>query len=221
MQHPDGLNIMADMVRQERNRFIWRGGGKGRTRTGCAPPPGAWVFMVWDHAGPPCWLCRGRASHMLPWHFTSILAPCLWCGLVSRRGKCLAGHGGRVPLKSIQGEGTIFPVTLPRSFPCPLCPTVCRSWPDQFQPPIRKRRYGRHQRSVAVLRMVSAGAACAASPPHERASPSTVCAEVWLAHGRAAHEAGHRRRRLARHCGGAHEVNRRDTIILDAVVFDV
>ena len=57
--------------------------------------------------------------------------------------------------------------------------------------------------------------------PHERDSTSTGCAEARGPYGRAAHEAAHRRRRLPRHRGEPTRRNRGDTIILQAVVFDM
>ena len=79
-------------------------------------------------------------------------------------------------------------------------------------PTMRQRSVERLQGRVAGLRRVGAGAACGARPPHERDRTSPGCAEAWPAQGRAAPEAEHRRRRLPRHRGGAHEAYRGDTI---------
>jgi hypothetical protein len=46
MEHPDSLDIVADMVRQGRSRFVLRGGRQGHARPACSQQPGYVVFMV-------------------------------------------------------------------------------------------------------------------------------------------------------------------------------
>ena len=61
----------------------------------------------------------------------------------------------------------------------------------------------------------------AVQAPDVALSEIVVGAVAWPAMGGAAPVASHRRRRLPRHRGGAHEAYRGDTIILHAVVFDM